>query len=58
MLIKEDCMSPPAAAAGAVWAKAEEMNTNNSTNGTNKKFGYAAVARVNAPQPYADNPSL
>jgi hypothetical protein len=27
MLIKEDCMSPPAAAAGAVWAKAEEMNT-------------------------------
>jgi hypothetical protein len=26
MLIKVDCMSPPAAAAGAVWAKAEEMN--------------------------------
>jgi hypothetical protein len=26
MLIKVDCMSPPAA-AGAVWAKAEEMNT-------------------------------
>jgi hypothetical protein len=26
MLIKEDCMSPPAAAAGAVWAKADEMN--------------------------------
>ena len=24
--IKVDCMSPPAAAAGAVWAKAEEMN--------------------------------
>jgi hypothetical protein len=26
MLIKEDCMSPPAAAAGAVWANADEMN--------------------------------
>jgi hypothetical protein len=26
MLINVDCMSPPAAAAGAVWAKAEEMN--------------------------------
>ena len=26
MLIKVDCMSPPAAAAGAVCAKAEEMN--------------------------------
>jgi hypothetical protein len=27
MLIKEDCMSlPAAAAAGAVWAKADEMN--------------------------------
>jgi hypothetical protein len=27
MLINDDCMSPPAVAAGAVWAKAEEMNT-------------------------------
>ena len=27
MLINEDCISPPAAAAGAVWAKAEEINT-------------------------------
>jgi len=26
MLIKEDCRSPPDAAAGAVWAKADEMN--------------------------------
>ncbi len=27
MLIKDDCMSPPAAAAaGAVWANADEMN--------------------------------
>jgi hypothetical protein len=26
MLIMEDCMSPPAA-AGAVWAKAEEIST-------------------------------
>jgi hypothetical protein len=26
MLIKEDCMSPPAAAAGAVWANADEIN--------------------------------
>jgi hypothetical protein len=26
MPIREDCMSPPAA-AGAVWAKAEEINT-------------------------------
>jgi hypothetical protein len=27
MLIKEDCISPPAeAAAGAVWANADEMN--------------------------------
>jgi hypothetical protein len=58
MLIKEDCISPPAAAAGAVWAKAEDMNTKNSTNGTNKKFGFTAVARVNAPQPCADSLSL
>jgi hypothetical protein len=27
MLMREDCRSPPAAAAGAVWAKAEEINT-------------------------------
>ena len=27
MLINVDCKSPPAAAAGADWAKAEEMNT-------------------------------
>jgi hypothetical protein len=26
MPIKVDCKSPPAAAAGAVWAKAEEIN--------------------------------
>src|SRR5450830_1360151 len=34
MLVSDDMMSPPpAAAAGAVWAKAEEMNTENSTGG-------------------------
>jgi hypothetical protein len=32
-----DCMSLPAAAAGAVWAKAEEINTGNSTKGTGHK---------------------
>src|SRR4051812_4510857 len=26
-LMNEDCMSPPVLAAGAAWAKAEEMNT-------------------------------
>jgi hypothetical protein len=26
MLIKVDCMSPPEAAAGAVWANADEIN--------------------------------
>jgi hypothetical protein len=32
MLVSEDIMSPPAAAAaGAVWAKAEEINTGIST---------------------------
>ncbi|GDX57466.1 hypothetical protein LBMAG30_16290 [Comamonadaceae bacterium] len=42
MLISEDCMSLPAAAAGAVWAKAEEINTSNST----KIERYAAKARA------------
>jgi hypothetical protein len=30
MPVSEDIMSPPAAAAGAVWAKAEEINTADS----------------------------
>jgi hypothetical protein len=30
MLMSESVMPPAAAAAGAVWAKAEEMNTGNS----------------------------
>jgi hypothetical protein len=42
MLISEDCMSLPAAAAGAVWAKAEEINTSNST----KIERYAAKAQA------------
>jgi hypothetical protein len=33
MLPSEDIMSPPPAAAGAVWAKAEEMNKEVSSRG-------------------------
>lgn len=37
MLISDDCMSLPAAAAGAVWAKAEEINKVDSQDQRQKK---------------------
>eukprot|EP01041_Mallomonas_annulata_P025299 gene25299-46291_t len=37
MPVSEDIMSPPPAAAGAVWAKAEEINTGSLHNGYQPK---------------------
>jgi hypothetical protein len=59
MLVKVDCKSPPAAAAGAVWAKAEEMNTGKLHKMDQNKESNAALKRqANAHRPKADNRAL